>query len=210
MKVKFILVLIAVAFLAVFVQGCKEKGYSADTRNDSAAIEKTEEAKGEIAFTLKNFDGKEVNLSEFAGKIVVLEWANYDCPFVKRHYAAGTMVETAKKFVDKDVVWLAINSTDYANVAGNKKFAEEYGMKYVLDDHEGKAGKKFGATRTPEMFVIDKQGQIVYHGAIDDDSYGDKEEKINYVAKALAELTAGKKVTTAKTAPYGCTVKYAK
>ena len=83
-------------------------------------------------------------------------------------------------------------------------------MKYVLDDHEGKVGKLFKATRTPHMFIVDKQGEIVYQGAIDDDPYGDKKEKVNYAAKALAEVAAGKKVTTAKTVPYGCTVKYAK
>ena len=195
MKVKIVLALLV---LAVFAQGCARKEPVAQV------------PKGDLKFSLTNFDGTKVSLSDFAGKIVVLEWTNNDCPFVKRHYEAGTMVETAKKFADKNVVWLAVNSTHYANTLINKNFARQYGMKYVLDDHEGKVGRQFKATRTPHMFVIDKQGKIVYRGAIDDDPYDDKKEKINYVAKALGELTAGKEVSTAETAAYGCTIKWGK
>lgn len=195
MKVRIIL---ALAALAVFLQGCDKKEPTAQVPNE------------DLNFTLTNFDGEKVGLSDFAGKIVVLEWTSYECPFVIRHYEAGTMVETGKKFADRDVVWLAINSTYSASDVGNKLFATLHGQKYLLDDKTGQVGKLFGATRTPEMFVIDKEGEIVYRGAIDDDPYGDKKEKVNYVAKALAELTEGKKISTANTEPYGCTVKYAK
>ena len=108
MKIRIILALAVVAALVVFVQGSGKK-------------ESTAEApKGDLDFTLTNFDGKEMSLSDFAGKIIVLEWTSYDCPFVIRHYKAGTMVETAKKFADKDIVWLAINSTYYTDAASNK------------------------------------------------------------------------------------------
>jgi len=167
-------------------------------------------------FTLTNYDGKEISLADFKGKIVVLEWLNYDCPFVKYHYETETtMVNLAKKYADKDVVWLGINTTDYATPEANKAFAEKHSAPYpILDDHAGNVGRAYQATNTPGMFVIDKEGKIVYRGAIDNAPFGrlneGQTEKINYVDKALAELTGGREVSTPKTEPYGCTVKYAK
>jgi peroxiredoxin len=167
-------------------------------------------------FTLTNYDGRDVSLVDFDGKIVVLEWLNYDCPFVKYHYeTASTMVDLANKYAEKGVVWLAINSTNYATNETNKDFAKKDSIPYpILDDHEGKVGHAYGAQRTPELFVIDKNGQIIYHGAIDNAPFGKlnegQTEKINYVDKALTELLAGKEVAVPQTKPYGCTVKYAK
>ncbi len=166
-------------------------------------------------FTLTNFDGKEVSLADFEGKIVVLEWLNYDCPFVKYHHeTVPTMVNLAKKYADKGVAWLAINSTNYATVEANKAFAQKNSIPYaILDDHTGNVGHAFNAVRTPEIFVIDPKGQIAYHGAIDNAPFGKlnegETEKANYVDNALAELTAGENISVPQTKPYGCTVKYA-
>lgn len=161
-------------------------------------------------FTLTDTNGKAHTLSAYKGKIVVLEWVNPECPFVKRHYDAGTMANTAKAYADKDVVWLAVNSSHHFNQAKNKAFVEKYDLKYaVLDDSAGKVGKSYDAKTTPHMYVIDKAGNIAYKGAIDDDPRGDKAEKKNYVKAAIDELLAGKAVTTAETKPYGCSVKYA-
>lgn len=168
------------------------------------------------AFTLTGTDGNEVSLSDFGGKIVVLEWFNYDCPFVKAHYDnASTMTDMANKYADKDVVWLAINSTNYAANDDNKAFADAHSLPYlILDDHTGRVGRAYGAEHTPEIFIIDKTGAIAYHGAIDNAPLGrlneGETEKINYADKALSELTIGEEVSTPKTKPYGCTVKYAK
>jgi len=167
-------------------------------------------------FTLTNHQGQEVSLADFEGKIVVLEWFNYDCPFVKHHYEkVPTMVDLAQKYADKGVVWLAINSTNYATVETNKAFARKNSIPYaVLDDHEGDVGHAYQAARTPELFVINQKGQIAYHGAIDNAPLGKlnegQTEKVNYVGNAIAELLADKDVTVPKTKPYGCTVKYAK
>ena len=165
-------------------------------------------------FTLKTFDGKEVSLSDYAGKIVVLEWFNNECPFVRYHYEkAGTMVELAKKYGAKNVVWLAINSTSHTTAEKNLEFARKYELPYaILDDRSGKVGRAYGAANTPHMFIIDSAGYIVYDGAIDNAPMGEPAEGqqvVNYVDKALAELTAGRKVSIAKTKPYGCSVKYA-
>jgi len=166
-------------------------------------------------FTLKNYDGKEVKLADYKGKIIVLEWFNQECPFVQYHYEKkSTMKDLAAKFKDKNVVWLAINSTSHQETEKNKKYAETYKIPYpILDDRPGKVGKAYRATNTPHMFIINTDGNIVYNGAIDNAPLGrvPKDKKlINYVDKALKELTSDKTVSIAKTKPYGCTVKYKK
>jgi len=166
-------------------------------------------------FTLVNYDGKEVKLADYKGKIVVLEWFNYECPFVKYHYEkASTMKDLAAKYKDKNIVWLAINSTSHLDTSKNREFAEKNAIPYpILDDKVGGVGKAYDAKTTPHMYIIDAEGNIVYNGAIDNAPLGRPAEgqtPVNYVDKTLEELTAGKAVTTSETKPYGCTVKYAK
>jgi len=163
-------------------------------------------------FELNSFDGKTVRLSDYRGKIVVLEWFNFECPLSRYHYETkNTMVELAKKYKDNNVVWFAVNSTSHTTPEANKDFAQKHKLPYViLDDRSGKIGRAYGAETTPHMYIIDPRGSIVYEGAIDDSPLGQKKEGVvNYVDNALAELIAGKAVSTAKTKPYGCTVKYA-
>ena len=166
-------------------------------------------------FSLKNYDGKEVKLADYKGKIVVLEWFNYECPFVRYNYEkASTMKDLAAKYKDKNVVWLAINSTGHQETAKNKAYAEEHKILYpILDDRSGDVGRAYHATNTPHIFIINTEGNIVYNGAIDNVPMGRVPQDgkvVNYVDKALEELTAGKTVSIAKTKPYGCTVKYNK
>ncbi|MFQ6036230.1 MAG: redoxin domain-containing protein [Sedimentisphaerales bacterium] len=164
-------------------------------------------------FTLKSFDGKSVSLSDYRGKIVVLEWFNFECPFVQYHYdTTTTMVDLAKKYKDNNVVWLAVNSTNHTTAEANEAFAKKHKLPYlILDDRSGRVGRAYGAKTTPHMFVIDPAGRIVYEGAIDNSPLGKKKEGvINYVDRALAELTTGELVSTKNTKPYGCTVKYAR
>ncbi|HIJ53757.1 MAG TPA: thioredoxin family protein [Planctomycetes bacterium] len=164
-------------------------------------------------FTLSSFDGKTISLSDYRGKIVVLEWFNYECPFVLHHYGLpNTMVELANKYKDKNVVWLAINSTNSTTAEANIEFAEKRKLPYpILDDRSGTVGRAYGAKTTPHMYIINTKGGIAYQGAIDNDPRGRKKQGlINYVDRALTELTGGKEVSTTDTMPYGCTVKYAK
>jgi len=166
------------------------------------------------AFVLKSYDGKTVKLDDFKGKIVVLEWFNYECPFVQFHYdKASTMIDLAKKYKDKNVIWLAVNSTKHQNTGQNRQFAEKHTITYpILDDRAGKTGKAYNAKTTPHLFIIDAAGNIAYDGAIDNAPLGktpEGQELVNYVDKALDELTAGREVTTKKTKSYGCSVKYA-
>lgn len=166
---------------------------------------------GEAAptFTLTNHHGEDVSLSDFAGKVVVLEWTNPDCPFVQRHYKEGTMVNLAKEFADEDVVWLAVNSTNYFDTAKNDEWAHSQKLPYaVLNDAGGTVGHMYGAKTTPHMFVIAADGTLAYEGAIDDGPRGDA--SVNYVEAAVSSLLHGEAVAVSETKSYGCSVKYAK
>ena len=163
-------------------------------------------------FTLADQAGKPVSLADYAGKTVVIEWTNPECPFVQRHYKANTMTTLAKAYADKGVIWLAVNSTGDATAAADKQFAEQHGVSYpVLTDASGAVGHLYDAKTTPEMFVVTKAGTVAYAGAIDNDPTGDKgASATNYVRAALDAVLADKPVETAKTKSYGCGVHYAK
>ena len=182
----------------------------AGLRRDVEGAPSGERASG---FELKSFDGQTVSLSDYRGKIVVLEWLNFECPYSRYHYETkATMVGLAKKYKGKNVVWLAVNSTNHTTPQPNKDFARQYKLPYpILDDRSGKVGHAYGAKTTPHMYIINTRGRIVYEGAIDNAPLGKKkEDMVNYVDKALAELTGGRAVIIPKTKPYGCTVKYAR
>lgn len=179
-----------------------------------------EEKKAEIGlaapdFSLPDLGGNVHRLSDYKGKIIVLEWTNPHCPFVVRHYESKSMPELQRKWVGQGVIWLTINSTNpnHANYETAEKLKEIYtgwnaGHSALLMDPDGKVGKSFGAQTTPHLFIITKEGILVYQGAIDNDPRGTQTERINYVDVALAELSEGKSVTTPVTKPYGCSVKY--
>jgi peroxiredoxin len=161
-------------------------------------------------FTLQDQDGKTVNLADQAGKIVVLEWVNPNCPFVQRHYKAKTFQTMVDEYGGKGVVHLAINTTHNATNAFNKEWITKNNLTYpILNDADGVVGKAYGAKTTPEMYVIGRDGRLLYMGGIDNDPDGDKgAAKVNYVAKALDEILADKPVSTPETPSYGCSVKY--
>lgn len=170
------------------------------------------------AFTLKDTEGKETTLAEHikAGKIVVLQWFNPECPFVVKHYKeTKTFNDLATTYGPKGVVFLAVNSAapgeQGAGAKANTQVKKNWAIPYpILLDEAGTVGRAYGAKNTPTMVVIGKDGNVAYFGAIDDDATPGKPGKTNYVAKALDELLAGSNVTTPKTKPYGCAVKYGK
>ena len=135
----------------------------------AVAADEAQQAKATIgkeapAFSLQDQDGKTVNLSDFKGKTVVLEWFNQGCPYVVRHYKAKTMIDTAAKYKDKDVVWLAINTTAGKTADDNKASAESWGINYpILSDTSSSVAQAYGAKSTPHMFVIDKEGLSLIH-----------------------------------------------
>jgi peroxiredoxin len=170
-------------------------------------------------FTLTDCTGKKVSLSDYKGKVVVLEWINHGCPFVAKHYGSGNMQKLQADATAKGVVWLSICSSapgkqGHATPADALKKCTETqsAATAFLIDESGEVGKTYNAKVTPEMYVIDGNGVLVYHGAIDDKKStnpGDIAGAKNYVAAALDEVLAGKPVSTPKTDAYGCSVKYA-
>jgi peroxiredoxin len=170
-------------------------------------------------FSLTDLDGKTVKLADFKGKTVVLEWFNPECPFVKATHTRGPLVGTAKKHIKNGVVWLAINSgapgKQGAGVEKNKAGVKTFDLPHpVLLDESGSVGKAYGATNTPHLFVIDKAGNLVYRGGIDNSPDGEGQSPqggklVNYVDAALEDLAAGKPVKQPESKAYGCSVKYA-
>ena len=169
-------------------------------------------------FTLKDLDGKDVKLSSFKGKTVVLEWFNPECPFVKASHTKGSLKDFAKRATKQGVVWLAINSgapgKQGHGVEKSRAGVKAFGLEHpVLLDESGAVGHAYGATNTPHLFVIDAKGVLVYRGAIDNSPDGEGESPkdgklVNYVEAALDDLAAGRAVKTPDTKAYGCSVKY--
>ena len=203
------LAVLALAFSVAFADH-HEKGEKKKDAAAPAAAAKIGEAAP--AFTVHDTEGKSVSLADFAGKTVVLEWVNPDCPFVVRHYNLNTMTDLASK--NKDVVWLAIATGNTADADNLKTFAQKEGVSYpILLDPDGSTGKAYGAKKTPHMYIVSKEGKLVYAGGIDDQEIGDpnaplKAGTVNYVEKALKEIADGKPVSQAETKAYGCGVKY--
>ena len=170
------------------------------------------------AFELVDSQGKTRTLAEFAGKTVVLEWTNHECPFVKKHYGSANIPGQQKDATGNEVVWLVVNSSapgKQGHVDGGKAQQIQSGWNaaqtaYLLDP-SGEVGRSYGARTTPHMYVIDGKGVLQYAGAIDSIPSADVEDipqATQYVPATLAALAAGKPVEVPVTQPYGCSVKY--
>jgi peroxiredoxin len=169
-------------------------------------------------FTAQDSNGQEHKLTDFKGKFVVLEWLNHGCPFVKKHYEGGHMQKLQKEFTGRDVVWLSIVSSapgkqghmspEQTNKTKAEKGAEPTA---ILLDEDGTIGKMYNAKVTPEIFVINPEGVLIYAGAIDDKKSTDPADVLtskNYLSQALNEALQGNQVSEATTSAYGCSVKY--
>lgn len=171
------------------------------------------------AFTGKGADGRTINLADYKGKTVVLEWTNHDCPFVKKHYESGNIPQLQKDAAARGVVWLQVISSapgeqgqvDGATAIKINGYRDSKPAGTVLDA-DGTIGKLYGAKTTPHLFIINPEGKLVYKGGIDSipsSNQADIAKADNYVSSALAALASGKKVAHPSTQPYGCSVKYA-
>ncbi len=165
-------------------------------------------------FSVKNTAGETVDLASLKDKVVVLEWVNYQCPFVKKHYSSGNIPKLQETYAAKDVVWLTISSAaegkqGYYDAAKMAEVAKEQKNKasHTLMDTDGTMGKAYDAKVTPHMFIINKDGVLVYDGAIDSDPK-DPATADKLFANALDAVLAGTAVQNPKNKPYGCGVKY--
>ena len=163
-------------------------------------------------------NGKARNLDQYRGKFVVLEWHNHDCPYTIKHYQSGNMQSLQKEWTARGVIWFTVISSapgaqGYVTAAQENAYVTKTGAKptAVILDPTGAIGHLYNAKTTPNMFVIDPTGKLIYAGAIDDHATTDVSDigvSKNFVSAALTEALNGKVVQTAYTRPYGCSVKY--
>jgi len=169
-------------------------------------------------FTLTDSNGNEHKLSDYKGKYVILEWTNFECPFVKKHYQSGNMQSLQKELISDQVIWLSINSSAegkqgfYSPAEINEIMtnADAHPTAYLMDS-EGRVGQLYGAKTTPHMFLINPDGTLIYQGAIDDKPTFDPNDiptATNYVRNALTAAMKGEAIDPATTTSYGCSVKY--
>ncbi len=175
---------------------------------------------GEMApsFTATDINGEEFKLEDQKGKIVVLEWTNHLCPFVKKHYGSGNMQNIQKSATENGVVWVSIVSSapekqGHMSADDAQALVKDFGANATtrILDPSGEIGKMYDAKTTPHMFVISPEGKLVYNGAIDDNPNPNPasiESSKNLVMAALGDLSEGRSVEIPRTAPYGCSVKY--
>lgn len=169
-------------------------------------------------FTAKSVKGESVSLANFKDKVVVLEWVNFSCPFVKKHYGSGNIPKLQKTYTAKGVIWLTVNSSakgkqGYLEPAKMAEFAANSGNKasHFLMDTDGSVGRAYDAKVTPQLFIINKDGTLAYDGAIDSKASADPKDIASaepLFANALDAVLAGKTVVNPKNKPYGCGVKY--
>jgi peroxiredoxin len=170
-------------------------------------------------FTATDTYGKSQKLSEYKGKFVVLEWHNRDCPYTHKHYASGNMQKLQKEWTGKGVVWFTVISSapgkqGYVTADDENAYVKKVGASptAVLLDPQGTLGRLYDAKTTPQMFIINPEGVLIYDGAIDNKPTSDQRDiaqATNYVQAALEEAMAGKPVAVTVSRPYGCSVKYA-
>ena len=199
----------------------EEKGEAKDEAKSEDQVEAKDEAPATATlekkapdFTLKNVDGEDVKLSDYKGKIVVLEWINLDCPWCKAHYEkSDDLVKMQSDMREDDVVWLLICSSgegkqgNFDTETLKKRIAKvDLKTEFYLLDADGAVGKKYEAKTTPHTYVVDKEGVLKYRGALDNLRKRMKNkdlEEVNYVKKAVEALAAGKKIEENDVKPYG-------
>jgi len=208
MRIRTFSLVVLVAGLLALGAGLPRAAQSQATVGDSAPT-----------FTLPDTDGDTHSLADFEGKYVVLEWLNFECPFVGKHYGTGNMQQLQKTYTEKDVVWLSIVSSAEGKqgyyppkeMKAQKKKHEAH-MSAILLDPSGEVGRTYGATVTPHMYVINPEGTLIYKGGIDDKPTTDEADvkgATNYVHNALTQAMNGTEVEPKTAPPYGCTIKYA-
>jgi peroxiredoxin len=171
------------------------------------------------SFTATDSHGQTQSLERYRGKYVVLEWHNQGCPYTKKHYESGNMQSLQKEWTAKGVVWFTVISSapgeqGYVTDAQENEYLAQMHADptAVLMDPVGNLGRLYGAKTTPEMYVIDPEGKLIYEGAIDNrptPDVSDIKGADNYLNDALMESMSGKPIAHAWTRSYGCSVKYA-
>jgi hypothetical protein len=179
-------------------------------------------APGATAPDFKGTDsnGVQHSLSEYRGKFVVLEWANFGCPYDRKHYLSGSIESQQREWTGKGVIWLSVISSapgeqGYVTPSEENTYlkAMNAAPTAALLDPTSTIARLYEAKTTPHIFVIDPTGKLIYQGALDDKPTTDQADlkgARNYLNETLTAAMAGKPVSVASTRPYGCSVKYAR
>jgi peroxiredoxin len=184
----------------------------ADDKPGDAKPAKAELDKEVPDVTLSDSEGQSHTLSEYRGRIVVLEWLDTECLFDQRLYRSGAMQAAYRKVkeLDKQAIWLAVNSTPGVTAEQMRIWRKLNDVEHpILLDQRREAVGRFDARRTPHLFVIDAEGVLRYHGAVDDNPLGEKkaQDVKNYVVSAVEQLVKGEAVSPNHVKPYGCAIK---
>lgn len=212
----FLLFTMAITGIALAEEEAQDP--AADSKRTTEEASQSIEEATSHHFTLIDAAGKTHTLSSYQGQYVVLEWVNFDCPFVKKHYRSGNMPRLQETYTAKGVVWLAICSSApnkqgyYEGDALTDRIEQENfkGSAYLLDS-DGAVGKQYHAKTTPHLFILSPKLKLIYSGAIDSTRSTDPDDidqSTNYVAEVLEAAMADLPIPHAITAPYGCSVKY--
>ena len=176
---------------------------------------------GEAApdFTATDSTGKTQHLADYRGKYVVLEWHNNGCPYTRKHYESGNMENLQREWTARGVVWFTVISSaqgeqGYMTAEQENQYMQQMhaAPTAALLDPSGDLGHLYSAKTTPDMFIINPEGVLIYEGAIDNRATPDASDipgATNYVSQALTEAMAGRPVSVPVSQPYGCGVKYA-
>ncbi|MCS7049175.1 MAG: thioredoxin family protein [Verrucomicrobiae bacterium] len=162
---------------------------------------------------MKNVDGRELSIADVRGEkgTLVIFSCNH-CPFVVAW--EERIAKLGNEFQKRGVGVIQINSNDPAKVPADsyeamQKRAKDRGFEFpYVVDADSSVARAFGATRTPEVFLFNAEGKLVYHGAIDDNHRDANAVKAHYLRDALEALVTGKEITTKTTKAVGCTIKW--
>jgi len=218
MRYRKVIGLVAVVFALMATSTLTVTADKGSKKDVPAVAHKASVGKSAPEFTLVDAVGKKHSLSDYKGKYVVLEWINFGCPFVRKHYGSGNMQKLQAKYTKKDVVWLSICSSAPGKEGYYKgdallakiKKAHTHASAYLVDA-DGTVGHLYNARTTPNMYIINPKGKLIYAGAIDDKpstNQNDIKGAVNYVDAALVSALAGEKIAHSKSVPYGCSIKY--
>lgn len=179
--------------------------FSVTSASDATLLEEKKLTKAEN-FSLKDYNGKEHSLSDFKNsKAIVIMFIATECP-VSNAYNER-MAKIANEYNNKNISFIGINSNKEESVEDIKAHARENDFEFIiLKDWDNKIADKFSAAVTPEIFVLNGEFEILYHGRIDDNRR-EKDVTSNDLANALDEIISGKAVGLKETKAFGCTIK---
>lgn len=166
-------------------------------------------------FSARGADGRRHSLSDYAGKLVVLEWTSPVCPFTANKYKSGAMQALQRYAASQHIVWISIDTAapdraGYLTAAAARARLAQVQAKVsaFLFDVDGNIARRYSAKTTPSFFIVDREGKLAYQGAMDDDVFGERGDAHSYIKSALEDLVAGRPVKEAQTQPQGCAIEY--